>query len=122
MLNTFFGLLANEPPSVADTFIKDRAGWILFNRLALKAAWMNPALIGWIWEQAGGKDFFRWVGSYLSFTLDAIIGFLFRGWFPQWLQQNQSWIEQRFPVLWLKGLSFSYSLTNGLGKVNHRDS
>jgi len=121
MLNTFCGLLANEPPSVADTFIKDRAGWILFNRLALKAAWMNPALIGWIWEQAGGKDFFRWVGSYLSFTLDAIIGFLFRSWFPQWLKQNQSWIEQRFPVLWLKGLSFSYSLTNGLGKVNHRD-
>lgn len=121
MLNTFFGLLANEPPEVADTFIKDRAGWLLFNRLALKAAWMNPALIGWIWEQAGSKDFFRWVGSYLSFTLDAIIGFLFRGWFPQWLQNNQSWLEKRFPALWLRGLSFSYSLTNGLGKLSTQD-
>jgi lycopene cyclase CruA len=121
MLNTFFGLLANEPPAVADTFIKDRAGWLLFNRLALKAAWMNPALIGWIWEQAGSKDFFRWVGSYLSFTLDAIIGFLFRGWFPQWLQNNQSWLEKRFPALWLRGLSFSYSLTNGLGKLSTQD-
>jgi len=121
MLNTFFGLLANEPPAVADTFIKDRAGWLLFNRLALKAAWMNPALIGWIWEQAGSKDFFRWVGSYLSFTLDAIIGFLFRGWFPQWLKNNQSWLEKRFPALWLKALSFSYSLTNGLGKLSTQD-
>ncbi|MDR9404434.1 MAG: flavin-dependent dehydrogenase [Halothece sp. Uz-M2-17] len=117
MLNTFFGLLANEPPEVADTFIKDRTGWFLFNRLALKAASMNPALISWIWQQAGAKDFFRWVGSYLSFTLDAIIGFLFRGWFPQWLEKNQSWLEKRFPALWLKGLSFSYSLTNGLGRL-----
>ena len=116
MLNTFFGLLANESPSVADTFIKDRAGWVLFNRLALKAAWMNPTLIAWIWEQAGAKDFFRWVGSYLSFTFDAMISFLFKPWFPQWLQKNQSWLEKRFPSLWLKGLSFSYALTTGLGK------
>lgn len=116
MLNTFFGLLANEPPIVAETFIKDRANWILFNRLALKAAWMNPALIGWILEQAGTKDFIRWVGSYLSFTLDAFISFLFRGWFPQWLQKNQSWLEKRFPKLWLQGLSFSYAITTGMGK------
>ncbi|PNW43694.1 UNVERIFIED_CONTAM: flavin-dependent dehydrogenase, partial [Euhalothece sp. KZN 001] len=119
MLNTFFGLLANEPPEVADTFIKDRAGWGLFNRLALKAAWMNPALIAWIWEQAGAKDFFRWVGSYLSFTLDSIISFLFRGWFPQWLKNNQSWLEKRHPSLWLKGLSFSYALSTGMGNPNH---
>ena len=38
MLNTFFGLLANEPPEVADTFIKDRTDWFTFNRLALIAA------------------------------------------------------------------------------------
>jgi len=115
MLNTFFGLLAKEPPEVADTFIKDRASWGLFNRLAVKAAKMNPAIVPWIWEQAGAKDFFRWVGSYLSFTLDAIISFLFRGWFPQWLANNQSWLEKRFPALWLKGLSFSYTITNGMG-------
>ena len=120
MLNTFFGLLANEPPEVADTFIKDRAGWGLFNRLALKAAWMNPALVGWIWEQAGAKDFFRWVGSYLSFTLDSIVSFLFRGWFPQWLKNNQSWLEKRHPSLWLKGLSFSYTLSTGMGNPHHQ--
>ncbi|MFB6275287.1 MAG: NAD(P)/FAD-dependent oxidoreductase [Halothece sp.] len=120
MLNTFFGLLANESPAVADTFIKDRAGWGLFNRLALKAAWMNPALIGWIWEQAGAKDFFRWVGSYLSFTLDSLIAVLFKGWFSQWLKNNQSWLEKRFPGLWLKGLSFSYSLTTGLGNPDKK--
>lgn len=113
MLNTFFGLLANEPPEVADTFIKDRASWGLFNRLALKAAWMNPALIAWIWEQAGAKDFLRWVGSYLSFTLDSVIGVIFRSWFPQWLKNNQSWLEKRFPSVWLKALGFSYSLTTG---------
>jgi len=120
MLNTFFGLLAKEPPEVADTFIKDRAGWGLFNRLALKAAWMNPALIGWIWEQAGAKDFFRWVGSYLSFSWDSLIAFLFKGWFSQWLKNNQSWLEKRFPGLWLKGLSFSYSLTTGLGNPDQK--
>ncbi len=114
MLNTFFGLLANEPPEVADTFIKDCAGWVLFNRLALKAAWMNPALIGWIWQQAGARDFFRWVGSYLSFTFDAVIIALFKSWFPQWLKTNQSWLEKRSPSLWLTALSFSYSLTTGI--------
>ena len=121
MLNTFFGLLANEPPMVAETFIKDRATWLLFNRLAIKAAWMNPALIGWIWEQAGTKDFFRWVGSYLSFTFDALISFLFRGWFSRWLNQNQSWLEKRFPRLWLQGLSFSYAVTTGMGKVKNNN-
>jgi len=49
------------------------------------------------------------------------MGFLFRGWFPQWLQNNQSWLEKRFPALWLRGLSFSYSLTNGLGKLSTDD-
>src|SRR4028119_1360734 len=68
MLNTFFGLLADEPPAVADTFIKDRFSWLTFNRLALKAAWRNPALLPWIWEMAGAKDIFRWLGSYFSFT------------------------------------------------------
>jgi lycopene cyclase CruA len=81
---------------------------------------MNPALIGWIWEQAGAKDFFRWVGSYLSFTLDSLIAVLFKGWFSQWLKNNQSWLEKRFPGLWLKGLSFSYSLTTGLGNPDKK--
>ncbi|HEY9647016.1 MAG TPA: flavin-dependent dehydrogenase, partial [Chroococcidiopsis sp.] len=45
MLNTFFGILAGEAPEVADRFVKDRAGWLTFNRMALKAAWKNPALL-----------------------------------------------------------------------------
>jgi lycopene cyclase CruA len=32
MLNTFFGLLADEPAEVADNFIKDRCDWFTFNR------------------------------------------------------------------------------------------
>ncbi len=44
MLNTFFGLLADAPPAVADDFIKDRFSWLTFNRLALKAAAKKPSL------------------------------------------------------------------------------
>ncbi|MFW6359326.1 MAG: NAD(P)/FAD-dependent oxidoreductase [Chroococcales cyanobacterium] len=116
MLNTFFGLLANETPEVADTFIKDRATWLTFNRLALKAARLNPTLLGWIWEQAGTRDIFRWIGSYLVFTWESLLSWLFKGWFPKWLQRSQSWLETRYPALWLRLLSFSYVLTAGMGK------
>jgi len=34
MLNTFFGLLADSPPDVAETFIKDKTTWPMFSRLA----------------------------------------------------------------------------------------
>lgn len=106
MLNTFFGLLADEPPEVADTFIKDRTDWLTFNRLALKAAIKNPALLWWIWEMAGTSDLMRWLGSYLAFTLDALINFIFGGWFPQWLRKSQSWLEESNPRLWLRFLGF----------------
>ena len=72
MLNTFFGLLAAEDPDVADTFIKDRTTWLMFSRLALKAARKNPLLLVWIWEMAGTKHLLRWLGSYASFSLDAL--------------------------------------------------
>jgi len=117
MLNTFFGLLATAPPQVADDFIKDRVDWLTFNRLALKAAWFNPALIGWIWEQAGAKDFIRWVGSYLAFTADALVSWLLRGWFPALVQRSRPWLEARAPGLWLRLLAFCYFLTAGLGIV-----
>ncbi len=116
MLNTFFGVLADEPLEVGDTFIKDRTNWLMFNRLALKAAWQNPALIGWIWEMAGTKDMLRWVGSYLAFTWDAFIGFILMGWFPKLLEKLQPWLEVNYPALWLKLLSFNYTVgcfTNG---------
>ena len=110
MLNTFFGLLADEPPQVADTFIKDRTDWFTFNRLALKAARKNPVLLLWIWEMAGSQDLIRWLGSYFDFTLDAIKNWLLAGWFPQWLQKAQPWLESRNPRLWLKLLSLRYGL------------
>ena len=109
-LNTFFGLLANEPPAVADTFIKDRTDWITFNRLALKAASQNPALLWWIWKIAGAKDIFRWLGSYVIFSLDAIVNFLFSSWVPSLAIQIQPWLESRSPRLWLRLLAFSYTL------------
>ena len=112
-LNTFFGLLANEPPAVADTFIKDRTDWITFNRLALKAASQNPALLWWIWKIAGAKDIFRWLGSYVIFSLDAIVNFLFSSWVPSLAIQIQPWLESRSPRLWLRLLAFSYTLKAG---------
>jgi lycopene cyclase CruA len=116
MLNTFFGLLANEPPVVADTFIKDRTKWLTFNRLALKAARINPALVLWIWELAGSKDLVRWLGSYLSFTGSAFKSWLLGGWFPPLTRRFQPWIEARYPALWLRLLAQSYDLTTGMGR------
>jgi lycopene cyclase CruA len=116
MLNTFFGILASEPPELADRFIKDRAGWIPFNRMAIKAAWQNPALLLWIWELAGAKDLIRWVGSYVNFTLSALLSGLF-GWVPGFARSIQAWLEPRYPAVWLWLLSQSYALTYGMGKV-----
>ncbi|MCU0526929.1 MAG: flavin-dependent dehydrogenase [Elainella sp. Prado103] len=115
MLNTFFGILANESPSVADRFVKDRSGWLPFNRMALKAAWQNPAMLLWIWQLAGAKDLLRWVGSYLNFTLSALWSWLF-GWVPTLARRIQPWLEPRYPALWLWLLAQSYALTHGMGQ------
>ncbi|NJO77313.1 MAG: flavin-dependent dehydrogenase [Cyanobacteria bacterium RM1_2_2] len=115
MLNTFFGILASESPAVADRFVKDRAGWIPFNRMAIKAAWQNPALLLWIWELAGAKDLLRWLGSYVNFTISALIGWLFR-WLPAFTQMIQPWLEPRNPALWLWLLTQSYAVTYGIGQ------
>lgn len=124
MLNTFFGLLADEPLAVADHFIKDRFDWLTFNRLALKAAWRNPALLPWIWELAGAKDVLRWLGSYLTFTRHALVSGLLGGWFPGFVRRLQPWIENRYPALWLRLLAQSYALTAGTARserVRNRD-
>ncbi|MFN6539889.1 MAG: NAD(P)/FAD-dependent oxidoreductase [Nostoc sp. EkiNYC01] len=113
MLNTFFGLLADEPPEVADNFIKDRCDWLTFNRLALKAAKKNPALLLWIWELAGPKDLVRWLGSYFSFTRHALISALLSPWFPQFLSRVGSWLEPRNPALWLRLLAINYAIATG---------
>jgi len=115
MLNTFFGILATEPPPVAERFVKDRAGWLAFNRMALKAARINPSLLLWIWELAGTKDLLRWVGSYVNFTLSAFLSWLFSG-LPSFARSIQSWLEPRNPALWLWLLTQSYALTYGVGK------
>ncbi|HIK37606.1 MAG TPA: flavin-dependent dehydrogenase [Geminocystis sp. M7585_C2015_104] len=110
ILNTFFGILAEEPET-ADTFIKDKASWLTFNRLALKAAVKNPRLLIWIWEMAGSKDIFRWLLSYLSFTTSAFKNLLFSRWFPQWLQRQQSWLPHFNPRLWFRLQVFASNLS-----------
>lgn len=116
MLNNFFGLLTDEPPEVADNFIKDRVTWLTFNRLALKAARRNPALLLWIWELAGSKDLLRWLGSYFNFGVNALFSAILSGWFPGFLRFIQPWLEPRFPKLWLILLAQSYALTAGMGR------
>lgn len=114
MLNTFFGILASESPQVADRFIKDRSGWLPFNRMAIKAAGKNPALLLWIWELAGRRDLVRWLGSYLNFTVMALIAWLFQ-WLPDLARSIQPWLEPRYPALWFWLLAQSYSITYGVG-------
>ena len=116
MLNTFFGILAGESAATAEAFIKDRASWLSFNRMAIVAAWKNPALLLWIWDLAGPKDIFRWLGSYRDFTIAALISGLIAGWFPALLRRWQPWLEPRFPALWLWLLTQSYAYTDGMGR------
>jgi lycopene cyclase CruA len=118
MLNNFFGLLADEPPEVAEDFIKDRFHWLTFNRLALKAARKNPALLLWIWELAGPKDLLRWLGNYFSFTRYALASAFLSGWFPRLLLRIQPKLEPRYPALWLRLLTIKYALTTGKGQRN----
>lgn len=113
MLNTFFGLLADEPKT-AEVFIKDRTDWLTFNRLALKAAVKNPPLLLWIWQMAGSADIFRWLGAYNAFTLDALKNLLFSRWFQSWLEKQSSWLPKSNPRLWFKLLTFSSSLDRQL--------
>lgn len=110
MLNTFFGLLADSPPNVAETFIKDRTTWSMFTRLALIAARKNPALLLWIWEMAGTQDLLRWVGVYGEFTANAFQKLLIKPWYSQFLEKAQPWLESNYPSLWLQLLSLRYRL------------
>lgn len=116
MLNTFFGLLADERPEIADNFIKDRVDWLTFNRLALKAAAKNPALLLWIWQLAGAKDILRWLINYLNFGFHALLSALLGNWFNSFLLRIQPWLELRYPNLWLWLLAQSYALKLGTGR------
>jgi lycopene cyclase CruA len=113
MLNTFFGLLADEPPEIVDNFIKDRCDWYTFNRLALKAAFKNPALLIWIWQLAGFRDLFRWLGNYFNYSRHALVSAVLGLWLPQFLNFNKSWLESSFPSLWLQLVAIRYAITTG---------
>ncbi|MEG4214466.1 flavin-dependent dehydrogenase [Microcoleus sp. Pol14C6] len=115
ILNTFFGILAAQKLTVAETFIKDRIDWLTFNRLALEAAGKNPSLLMWILDFVTLGDIWRWLGSYLNFTLLAVASLLF-GWLPSFARRVQPWLEPRYPAVWLWLLATSYALTYGMGK------
>jgi len=115
ILNTFFGILAGQKLAVAETFIKDRTDWLTFNRLALEAAGKNPSLLMWILDFVTLRDIWRWLGSYLSFTLLALASWLF-GWLPSFARSVQPWLEPRYPAVWLWLLTSCYALTYGMGK------
>jgi lycopene cyclase CruA len=57
----------------------------------------------------------RWTGSYLNFTLMALVSWLL-GWLPGFTRWIQPWLEPRFPRLWFWLLTQSYGLTYGVGK------
>ncbi|MEG4817049.1 flavin-dependent dehydrogenase [Microcoleus sp. K5-D4] len=115
ILNTFFGILAAQKLTVAETFIKDRIDWLTFNRLALEAAGKNPSLLLWILDFVTLRDIWRWLGSYVNFTLLAVASLLF-GWLPSFARRVQPWLEPRYPAVWLWLLATSYALTYGMGK------
>ncbi len=116
MLNSFFGILAAEDPDVADRFIKDRASWWDFTRLALRAARSNPRILVWIWEMVGFEGFRRWIPTYLRFTAAAWVSWLCGSWAPPLLRGLQPQLEPRFPRLWHRLLTWSYNLTYGQGR------
>ena len=123
MLNNFFGLLADEPPEVAENFIKDRFDLSTFNELALKAANKNPALLLWIWQLAGAQDLLRWVGSYIDFARHSLVSAVFGKWLFRFIRQMQPKLEPRFPGLWLRLLAINYALIAGkplLQKQNYQ--
>ncbi|MBW4682401.1 MAG: flavin-dependent dehydrogenase [Microcoleus vaginatus WJT46-NPBG5] len=115
ILNTFFGILAQQKEVVAETFIKDRVDWLMFNRLALEAAWKNPSLLIWILNFVNLQDVLRWGGAYLNFTLESLNSWLW-WWVPPFSRRVQPWLEPRYPALWLWLLAISYALTDGLGR------
>ena len=117
MLNTFFGLLADEPQAVSDRFIKDRLSWLMFNRLALMAAFKNPRLIFWILEMAGTKDVLKWLSSYGAFTRSSLSNAILGRWLPQLMRSCQTWLEPTNPRLWLRLLSWSYAINYSVGKL-----
>ncbi len=110
MLNTFFGLLAEQAPQISDRFIKDRIDWLMFNRLALLAALKNPQMVSWIWQMAGTKNMVQWLASYAVFTGHSLQKWLFGRSLKSFLDKYQEQIAVRFPRLCLSLMSWQYNL------------
>jgi lycopene cyclase CruA len=64
---------------------------------------------------AGAWDMAKWLLSYFRFTIDALLHFLLSGWLPKSINKNQTWIEAKYPKLWLKLLSWSYGINYSIG-------
>jgi len=111
ILNTFFGLLAEQDPQVSDRFIKDRIDWLMFNRLALLAAVKNPRLVSWIWQMAGTKNMVQWLISYAVFTGHSLQKWLLGGSLKNFLAKYHQQIAVKFPRLCLRLMSWQYSLS-----------
>ncbi|MEN9206536.1 MAG: hypothetical protein Q6K70_12080 [Thermostichales cyanobacterium DRC_bins_46] len=116
ILNSFFEILAQEPPEVADAFIKDRAGWWDFNRMAVRAAWKNPRILLWIWEAVGWEGFRRWIPDYGRYSLLAILALLLESWLPAWVQHLRPTLEPRWPGLWLRLQAWCYTHSYSAGR------
>ncbi|GAB4218310.1 MAG: hypothetical protein OHK0012_26680 [Synechococcales cyanobacterium] len=116
MLNSFFDILAAEPPQVADSFIKDRAGWWDFNRMAVRAAVKNPRILLWIWQSVGWSGFRQWIPDYLAYSLLAILAFFTESWLPWLLDYLRPTLESRWPRLWLRWRAWSYTLSYSMGR------
>jgi lycopene cyclase CruA len=116
ILNTYFGILAESPAEVVETFLKDRLGWLEFNKLALQAAFKNPALLTWAIDLIGPATLGRWLPAYARFSCDALVSALLSGWVPGLVRSGQRLLERTSPRLWYRLLAWSYSLTYGVGR------
>lgn len=116
ILNNYFGILAESPAELVDTFIKDRLGWVEFNKLAIKAAFKNPAMLAWVIEVIDLQVLLEWLPTYLRFTWDSLVNSILGAWVPPLIRSSQQFFEQTNPRLWYRLLAWSYALTYGIGR------
>jgi lycopene cyclase CruA len=115
-LNTFFGILTDEPSEPVDDFIKDRGSWLFMTASTLKAGLRTPLIPWWVLQSIGFKALLEWVGVYITFTFATVLSWLFRGWIPQLVRILQPLMSRYWPRLWHRLLAWSYRLTYGMGQ------